>query len=109
MKLRMIADRETIKSDGQDLVYVTVEVLDSNNNRDPLATDLIHFKLKGPGSILSVGSSDPMSSESFKSPQRKAFQGRCQVIIKSEKRPGSIVLKASSEGIVPGEITIATN
>jgi beta-galactosidase len=49
-----------------------------------------------------------MGTESFKQPIRKAYQGRCLVIIKSGKTPGDILLKADSDGLTPAEIVIAS-
>jgi beta-galactosidase len=47
-----------------------------------------------------------MSIESFQQPQRKAWKGRCLVIVKSEKKAGEIVLKAKSEGLPDSQIVI---
>jgi beta-galactosidase len=44
--------------------------------------------------------------ESFQQPQRKAWQGRCQVIVKAEKGAGKITLKARAEGTQPARIDI---
>jgi beta-galactosidase len=105
-KISLTADRATINADGQDLSYVTVEILDNKGLRNPTALNLINFKIEGPGKIISVGSSDPMGNQSFTLPERKAYQGRCLVIIRAENRSGEIKLKAESDGIQPSEIKI---
>jgi beta-galactosidase len=46
-----------------------------------------------------VGNANPVSLESYTKPQRKAWQGRCLVVVKAGKEPGKIVLKATSEGL----------
>jgi len=107
-KIGLTADRNTIHADGQDLSYITAEILDSKGIRNPLAQNPVHFTIEGPGSILAVGSSNPMGLESFRQPLRKAYQGRCLVIIKSENTPGDIILKASSDGLLPAEILISS-
>ncbi len=107
-KIVMTADRASIKADGQDLSYVTIELLDSGGARNPLAENQVQFEIEGPGSILAVGSSNPMSSESFRLPVRKAYQGRCLVIVRSGNEPGNIKLKASSEGLSPAELVITS-
>ena len=108
-KLLQTADRNSIVADGQDLSYVTVEILDAKGVRNPLAENLVQFEIDGPGSIHAVGSSNPMSNESFRQPRRKTYQGRCLVIIKSEKSAGEIRLKAFSEGLSPAEIVISSS
>lgn len=105
-RIMLTADRDEIKTGGQDISYITVEILDDQGIRHPKANNLINFKLEGPGEILSVGSSNPASRESYKRPVRKAYQGRCVVIVKSGKEPGVIKLKAESTGLEDGEITV---
>jgi beta-galactosidase len=106
VELRLTPDRDSIDSGGQDLSFVTVELLDSGGVRNPFADDQIEFEIEGPGIIQAVGSSNPMSLESFTSPGRKAYQGRCLVIVRSDNAPGDIVLRASCESAGSSEITI---
>jgi beta-galactosidase len=105
-QIRLIADRNNIKADGQDLSYITVELLDDKGIKNPNAENLIKFEVEGLGKIIGVGNANPISTESFQAPERKAWQGRCLVVIKSEKQPGDIHLKASSNGLNTCEITI---
>ncbi len=106
VKIKLTADRSSLKADGEDLSYITIELLDENNVRNPVAENPVNFEIEGPGSILAVGSSNPRSLESFKQPHRKAYQGRCLVIVKSGKTQGNITIKASSDGIEPSKVTI---
>ncbi len=104
--LKISADRAEIKADNQDLSFVTVELIDDAGNRNPKAENLLKFEVDGPGKIVGVGNANPVSLESCQLPQRKAWQGRCLVIIKSENQPGNINLKVTSEGLTAGEITL---
>jgi beta-galactosidase len=108
-KISLVADRGIIKADGQDLCYVTVEIQDSQGLRNPSAGNLVKFEIEGPGKIIGVGSSDPMGNQSFTKPARKAYQGRCQVIIRAENKQGEIMLKASSDGLRPSETKILSS
>ncbi|MDX6710182.1 MAG: beta-galactosidase [Blastocatellia bacterium] len=107
VQLKLSADRTTIKSGGQDLSYVTVQLLDAAGVRNPKSEQLVKFELEGPGQIVGVGNGNPVSTDSYQQPQRKAWQGRCLVVVKSGKEPGTITLKASSVGVKPASITIA--
>jgi beta-galactosidase len=106
VKISLTADREEIKANGQDLSYITVEVMDENNVRNTKATNQVHFEITGPGTIIAVGSSNPFGLESFVQPKRKAYQGRCLVIVKSTREPGNIILTAKSEGLQEDQVTI---
>ncbi len=108
-QLKITADRPEIRADGQDLSYITVEFTDANGIRNPKAENLISFSIDGPGTILATGNANPASLESYQLPQRKAWHGRCLVIVKSETKGGKITLKASSPGMVPVSIEIESN
>jgi len=108
-QIKLSADRKTIKADNEDLSYITVELVDKKGTLNPDAENLVHFEIEGPGTIVGVGNADPVSVESYQLPQRKAWQGRCLVIIKSGKKSGNIVLKASSTGLKSSELVIKAN
>jgi beta-galactosidase len=105
-KISLAADRKVIKADGQDLCYVTVELQDNNGLRNPTARNLVKFAIEGPGKIIAVGSSDPMGNQSFIRPERKAYQGRCLVVIRSEGKAGEIKIKGIADGMVSAELKI---
>jgi beta-galactosidase len=104
--LKAMADRMTISGDGQDLSYVTVELVDAKGVRNPTAENLVRFALTGPGEMIAVANANPMSTESYQQPQRKAWQGRCLVVIKSRRQAGPITLTASANGLRPAKVVI---
>ncbi|MFY9151510.1 MAG: glycoside hydrolase family 2 TIM barrel-domain containing protein [Prolixibacteraceae bacterium] len=105
-QIKLTADRNEIKADGQDLSYITVELLDNKGIRNPKADNLVKFELEGPGTIVGVGNANPVSLESNQQPQRKAWQGRCLVIVKSGKKEGNLKLKATADGLAAASIQI---
>jgi beta-galactosidase len=96
-EIKLSADRTKLKANNQDLSYITVELTDSKGNLNPRANNLVHFKVEGPGTIAGVGNANPESVESDQLPQRKAWRGKCLVIIKSTGKAGDIILKASAD------------
>jgi beta-galactosidase len=95
--LKLSADRKFIDANGQDLSYITVELIDAKGNRHPQAENLITFQVEGEGILVGVGNANPMSLESYQAPLRKAWQGRCMVVLKSTGKPGIITLIVSGE------------
>ncbi|TMI97840.1 MAG: DUF4982 domain-containing protein [Bacteroidetes bacterium] len=104
-KIKLSADRSTIKADGQDLSYITVELEDANGVRNPKAENLVKFTVQG-GTIVGVGNANPVSLESYQLPQRKAWQGRCLAIVKSSVKPGTITVTASVDGLPSSTLLI---
>jgi beta-galactosidase len=108
VQMKMSADRTQIKADGQDLSYITVELQDANGITHPKSEQLIRFTITGPGKIVGIGNANPMSVESFQQPQRKAWKGKCLVIVQSEKNAGDITLEAVAEGIKSSRVVITS-
>lgn len=105
--IQLDADKKVIKANNQDLSYITVELLDAKGIRNPLAENKVTFEIDGPGTIIGVGNANPQSLESYLAPERKAWHGRCMVIVKAGKSVGEIRLKALAEGMNTGSIIIS--
>lgn len=108
-KIEMLADRTRLMANGQDLSFILVEIQDGQGRRNTMADNLVEFEISGPGTIAAVGSSNPMSTESFQSNRREAYQGRCLVVVKSQKMPGEITLTARVEGMDPARLVLETH
>ncbi|HWI93998.1 MAG TPA: beta-galactosidase GalB [Flavisolibacter sp.] len=105
-KLVLKADRNIINSDGKDLSFVEVNVVDKNGVLVPNANNLIKFSLSGQGSIAGVDSGDPVSLESFKSNQHTALNGKALCIVQSNGKKGTITLTATAEGLQSSSASI---
>jgi beta-galactosidase len=105
-KLVVTADRSEIKADGNDLSFVTIDVVDANGVIVPNADNLVKFQLDGSGAIVGVDNGDPVSHESFKAPLRKAFHGKCLAVIQAGEQPGIIKLTATADGLPATTIEI---
>jgi beta-galactosidase len=106
-KLFVHPDRSEINADGNDLSFVTIDVVDENNVIVPNAENLVKFKIEGSGAIVGVDNGNPVSHESFKAPQRKAFYGKCLAVVQAGDQPGIIKLTATSEGLPAASVDIS--
>ena len=105
-KLSLKADRSKIIADGEDLSFVTIEVVDKNGVVVPKANNLVKFSIKGEGFIAGVDNGNPVSLESFKAAQHKAMNGKALCILQSNGKKGPITLTATAEGLQPVSIQI---
>ena len=76
-RLVLQPDRNRIRADGKDLSFVTVTVADKSGATAPRADNHIFYSIEGPGEIVATDNGDPTSFESFRSHERKAFNGLC--------------------------------
>jgi beta-galactosidase len=102
--IRLLADRKFITADRQEVVHVEVDIVDEDHNFVPDASNRLHFKVEGEAEIYAVDNGDPMNEENFGSSTRRAFNGKCLVILKSTGRTGEITLFAESEGLESNKI-----
>jgi len=104
--IRLLADRKKMKANRQDVVHVEVNIEDKENNFVPDASNRLHFKVEGEAKIIAVDNGDPLNEEGYDSSTRKAFNGKCLVILKSTGKTGKITLFAESEGLEGEEVTV---
>jgi beta-galactosidase len=100
------ANRTEARADGNDLVYVTVQVADSNGNIVPTATCPVSFKVSGAGSFEATANGDPTCLLPFQEPYMPLFSGAATAIVRTAKNPGKLTLQASAPGIKKASITI---
>lgn len=105
-KIEIKADRNQMKSNSQDLIYIECNVLDKDGNIVPTADNMINFEISGPARIIGVDNGDNLSHEPFQANYRKAFSGKCLAIIKSTNQPGEIIFKAKSKGLQSNTIRL---
>ena len=103
--LRLTADRTHFgkNPNGDNLAFITVEVVDKDGNLCPRAEDQIFFDVEG-GRIVGTDNGNPVSMERFKEPKRKAFNGKCLVVVATDG--GDVKLKARGYQLQGGEIFI---
>jgi beta-galactosidase len=101
--IRLTPDRTRLEPSGDDLCYVLVEAIDEHGTVCPLADNLVHFELQGPGEIVAVGNGNPLSTEPYQSTQRKLFYGKAMLIVRTAvAQSGQIQVTATSAGLVDG-------
>lgn len=105
-KIILETDRKTIKSNGEDLSFVTVSVVDKNGIPCPTATTQLQFEVTGKGAFRAACNGDATSLELFHLPTMKLFSGKLVVLVKSTKEAGKIELKVSGKGLKKGIIEL---
>lgn len=106
--IKLVADRNTIKANRNDLSYVAVEILDEQGNLVPNDDRLIHFTISGNGEIAGVGNGNPKDISSFQQPQKSTFLGKGLIIVRPKGNAGKISVTAKSEGLNDTNIEVIT-
>jgi beta-galactosidase len=110
-KVILSPDKTVLLADGKDATVVNITLEDEQGRAVPDANNLIEFTLNGNAKIIGVGNGDPSSHERDQCKegawQRSAFNGKCQVIIQSEKNTGTVKLEAKSNGLQSATTTFS--
>ena len=88
---------------GDELVYVTATVVDSEGRAVPDASNLISFSVKGPACIAAVDAGDPTSHEAFRSTSVRAFHSLASVVLRRTGK-GGVEVSAASDNLKEGNL-----
>ena len=86
-----------LKSNGDDLAFITVSLTDADGTLIPQADDQLTFEVTGAGTFEAVCNGDATSLESFKQPTMKLFNGQLVVVVRSSKESGTLTLKVTDK------------
>lgn len=98
-RIRLSPDRVHIRAGGQDLSFVTVEIVDEAGRLRPDASFPVRYSIEGPGTIAGIGSGDLTTTESYRANPRRVFHGRAIVVVRSKPETGPIELRAEAAGL----------
>ena len=96
-RLKLTADTTTWKADGQDLMHVRINAVDSKGRRTWSAQQKLNFTVEGDASIVAVDNGNLNSDESFTGTARSLYNGSALVILRAGQKPSNITLTVSGE------------
>ena len=105
-RITLVADRNRIHANGNDLSYVTVRIEDKDGNLCPMADNLVHFNVTGVGEIAAVGNGNAATTEPFQADHRHAFGGLALLILRSKVEPGTIHVVATADGLKSAQLDV---
>ena len=109
-QIRLTADKSTFLADGQDLIYVTVEILDRNGLVCPDAAIPLTATVKGAGSLLSFASADLKDTDVYTDAHCTTWKGRALLAVRSSAKSGSVSVTVKGDGLSQSQLTLnATN
>ena len=95
-RLRLTADRHAITADGQDLAFITVEVVDSEGRVCPDAAIPCEAVVRGQGQLLAFASADLKDREATTSSRVTTWNGRALLVVRSSQSQGKAQVSIKS-------------
>lgn len=106
--LRLTADRTVIMADGQDLSFITIEVVDEQGTLCPNATNELTLSLRGRASLAAFGNADIKDLGCTVDAVHNVWKGRAQAVVRATDRSGTATLTLSGKGLKPAKVTVRT-
>ena len=96
-RLRLTADKPALKADGQDLAYITIEVVDSEGRVCPDAAIPCEAVVQGQGRLMAFATADLTDREPKTSPRVTTWKGRALLVVRSGKSKGKaqVIIKST--------------
>ncbi len=104
--LRVTCDKTHLKADGQDLAFITVEVVDKDGNIVPLSDQKVSIvPSTSTYSQIISGNASPSDMQSFRSSSPRFFEGRIQTIVRTSSIPEQFTLTFTTANLPPHVLT----
>src|SRR5206468_9262882 len=88
VSIALVPDRASIRADGEDLSFVTVQVLDRAGIPVPTADHLVRFRVSGEARIVGVDNGDQISHAPSKANRVPLFNGKASAIVRAGEKTG---------------------
>ena len=95
-RLRLTAEKPALTADGQDLAYITIEVVDSEGRVCPDAAIPCEAIVKGQGQLMAFATADLQDREPKTSPRVTTWKGRALLVVRSNKNKGKAIVSIKS-------------
>lgn len=95
--LRLTADRDEIRADGQDLSFITIECVDKDGRIVPTAEDFLTVTTDGHISLVGLGNADIKDENPYFDNTHRAWKGRAIAIVRNDGKSGTATIKVSAK------------
>lgn len=104
-EIRLTANKQEMKADGHDLIYVEIEILDANGNLVPDAELNLKAELTGDAVLAGFGSGNPITEDDYTDDMTASYRGRAMAILRSDYSKGEAQLVIASDTLKSETIT----
>ena len=96
----------TMNADGTDLIFVEIELEDTDGHPVRNARNRVHVSVEGAGRLVGLDNGDSTDFDNYKATGRRLFSGKLLAVIAATTEPGDIVVRAASVGLPEETVTL---
>ena len=103
-EIRLIPESMEMRADGQDLIYVGIEITDCEGRVVPNAEVELKAVVTGPCTLAGFGSGNPVTEEDYTDTGAVTYKGRAMAILRSGYEAGNCKIRIEAEGFEAAEM-----
>ena len=105
--MHLTPDRTTLKTDGQDLAFITVELTDANGILNPLANNELTATVSGPATLIGFGNADIKDCDRYTDSTHKVWKGRALIVVRSTGKKGRATITVQGKGLKTARVNLS--
>jgi beta-galactosidase len=107
--IRLTTDRTTLKADGQDLAFITVELTDADGIVNLTANNELTASVSGPVTLIGFGNADIKDCNRYTDNTHKAWKGRSLLVVRSTGKKGKATITVQGKGLKTARVNLSFN
>lgn len=107
--IRLIADRTTLKADGQDLAFITVELTDADGTVNLTANNELTASVSGAATLIGFGNADIKDCDRYTDSTHKVWKGRALLVVRSTGKKGKATITVQGKGLKTARVNLSLN
>ena len=97
--IKLHADKKTMISDGQDIIFLEINMEDKDGNPVENANNRVYVDVTGAGNLIGLDNGNSTDYDQYKGKCRRLFSGKLMALIGSTGNPGKVYVEISSKGM----------
>lgn len=99
-------DKKELSANSKEVLFLEIDLVDKNGVPVPGASNKLNFKVSGPAVIRGSDNGDPLDLSDYRNNYRRAFRGKCLLVLQSTDQAGQINVEISGEGLKTFQLSI---
>lgn len=108
-KINAVADCDTLKSDGQDVMQIEVTLVDGDGVMVHNSDYRVEVDIQGPARLLGIENSKPDDMTPYRERWRNTYHGRLVVYLASLDESGEVDVTFSAKGLLVQSVRIISS
>jgi beta-galactosidase len=106
LELTLDTPATALSRQPDDVVYVSVTLVDAQGVRVPDSRLQVDFAADGQADIVAVDNGNLLDHAPYQARQRTLYDGQAVAILRANAERGSVTVRASADGVAPATLTV---